>query len=93
MYWLGTIYELTGETSTALKTYKQGKSRMCEAAILRLGCDIAHQRFVAQLVHERLRVLVQPFRHLGVYPPLMREIEREWRARTGGPTPAHAYLS
>jgi len=33
---------------------------------------------------------IRPFRHLGVYPPLMREIEREWRARTGGPTPAHA---
>jgi hypothetical protein len=33
---------------------------------------------------------IRPFRHLIVYPPLMRGIEREWRARTGDPTPAHA---
>ena len=34
---------------------------------------------------------IRPFRHLIVYPPLMRRIEREWRARTGDPTtPAHA---
>jgi hypothetical protein len=30
-----------------------------------------------------------PFRHLIVYPPLMREIGREWRASAGDPTPAH----
>jgi uncharacterized protein DUF2867 len=33
---------------------------------------------------------IRPFRHLIVYPPLIREIEREWRARPGEPTPAHA---
>ena len=33
---------------------------------------------------------IRPFRHLIVYPPLMRIIEREWRARAGDPTPAHA---
>jgi hypothetical protein len=33
---------------------------------------------------------IRPFRHLIVYPPLMREIEREWRAREGDPTPATA---
>jgi hypothetical protein len=33
---------------------------------------------------------IRPFRHLIVYPPLMRQIEREWRARTGDPTPAPA---
>jgi Protein of unknown function (DUF2867) len=31
---------------------------------------------------------IRPFRHLIVYPPLMRLIEREWRARAGDPTPA-----
>jgi hypothetical protein len=34
---------------------------------------------------------IAPFRHLIVYPPAMREIEREWLARAGEPTPAHAY--
>jgi hypothetical protein len=33
---------------------------------------------------------IRPFRHLIVYPPLIRQIEREWQARRGGPTPAHA---
>jgi hypothetical protein len=33
---------------------------------------------------------IKPFRHLIVYPPLMRQIERQWRTRTGDPTPAHA---
>jgi hypothetical protein len=33
---------------------------------------------------------IKPFRHLIVYPPMMREIERAWRARAGDPTPAHA---
>jgi hypothetical protein len=32
---------------------------------------------------------IRPFRHLIVYPQLMREIERAWLARTGDPTPAH----
>ena len=33
---------------------------------------------------------IRPFRHLIVYPPMLREIEREWRARTGDPRSAHA---
>jgi Protein of unknown function (DUF2867) len=33
---------------------------------------------------------IGPFRHLIVYPALMREIGREWRARAEEPTPAHA---
>jgi Protein of unknown function (DUF2867) len=33
---------------------------------------------------------IRPFRHLIVYPPLMREIEREWRASAGDPTPRPA---
>ena len=33
---------------------------------------------------------IRPFRHLIVYPPMIRQIEREWRARAGDPTPAHA---
>src|SRR6266540_5492471 len=30
---------------------------------------------------------IRPFRHLIVYPTMMREIEREWQARAGEPTP------
>jgi hypothetical protein len=33
---------------------------------------------------------IRPFRHLIFYPAAMRQIEREWRARAGDPTPAHA---
>jgi hypothetical protein len=33
---------------------------------------------------------IRPFRHLIVYPPMLREIGREWRARSGDSTPAHA---
>ena len=33
---------------------------------------------------------IMPFRHLIVYPPLMREIGRDWRASAGDPTPSHA---
>jgi hypothetical protein len=33
---------------------------------------------------------IGPFRHLIVYPALMRQIERDWRASAGDPTPAHA---
>jgi hypothetical protein len=33
---------------------------------------------------------IRPFRHLIVYPPMMRLIGREWRARAGDRTPAHA---
>jgi hypothetical protein len=32
---------------------------------------------------------IRPFRHLLVYPPLIRQIEREWRARAGDRAPAH----
>jgi hypothetical protein len=32
---------------------------------------------------------IKPFRYVIVYPALMRQIEREWRARTGDPPPAH----
>jgi len=34
---------------------------------------------------------IRPFRHLVVYPPMLREIAREWRARDGEPTLAHAH--
>ena len=33
---------------------------------------------------------IRPFRHLIVYPPMLREIGRAWRALAGDPTPAHA---
>ena len=33
---------------------------------------------------------IRPFRHLIVYPAMMRQIEREWRARYDEPTPANA---
>jgi hypothetical protein len=32
---------------------------------------------------------IRPFRHLIVYPAILREGEREWRARPGKPTPAN----
>jgi hypothetical protein len=33
---------------------------------------------------------IRPFRHLIVYPPLLRDIERNWPPRAGGPTAALA---
>jgi hypothetical protein len=33
---------------------------------------------------------IRPFRHLIVYPPMMREIGRNWRASASGSAPAHA---
>jgi hypothetical protein len=33
---------------------------------------------------------IAPFRHRIVYPQMLREMGREWRARTGDPRPAHA---
>jgi hypothetical protein len=33
---------------------------------------------------------IKPFRHLIVYPPMMRHIEKVWRAGAGDPTSAHA---
>jgi hypothetical protein len=35
---------------------------------------------------------IKPFRHLIVYPLLMRQIEQEWRAGAAHPAPAHADL-
>jgi Protein of unknown function (DUF2867) len=32
---------------------------------------------------------IRPFRHLIVYPAIIRRIEREWRAGAAGSTPAH----
>ena len=32
---------------------------------------------------------IRPFRHLIVWPSMLRQIGRDWRARTGQPTPAH----
>jgi hypothetical protein len=32
---------------------------------------------------------IAPFRHLIVYPAMLREIGRAWRVRAGDPTPAH----
>ena len=36
---------------------------------------------------------IMPFRHLIVYPPLMREIGREWQARAGNPAHAQPLVS
>jgi hypothetical protein len=33
---------------------------------------------------------IKPFRYLIVYPRLLGELERDWRAGPGGPTPVHA---
>jgi hypothetical protein len=33
---------------------------------------------------------IRPFRHLIVYPPMMRDVERAWRTLAGDPTSAHA---
>lgn len=33
---------------------------------------------------------IRPFRHLLVYPPLMREVRRSWRSRGADSAPAHA---
>jgi hypothetical protein len=33
---------------------------------------------------------IRPFRHLIVYPPMMRLIEREWRARAGDPKSSYS---
>jgi hypothetical protein len=36
-------------------------------------------------------VAIRPFRRLIVYPPMIRQIERSWRARSGDRTPAYAH--
>ena len=41
------------------------------------------------LLGEAYMAAIKPFRHLIVYPALMRQIGRDWRAGTGQPTPAH----
>ena len=33
---------------------------------------------------------IMPFRHVIVYPQMMRQIGLAWRVRAGEPTPAHA---
>jgi hypothetical protein len=33
---------------------------------------------------------IRPFRHMLVYPPMIRQIEREWRARASERAPQHA---
>jgi hypothetical protein len=33
---------------------------------------------------------IKPFRHMIVYPSMLRGIERAWRARPADPAPAHA---
>ncbi len=42
------------------------------------------------LLGDAYMAAIRPFRHLIVYPPMLRQIGRDWRARTGEPTPAHA---
>jgi hypothetical protein len=42
------------------------------------------------LLGEVYMVAIRPFRHLIVYPAMVGEIEREWRAGAGGPAPARA---
>ena len=32
---------------------------------------------------------IRPFRHVIVYPPMLREVGREWRARTGRAAEVH----
>jgi hypothetical protein len=36
---------------------------------------------------------IRPFRHLIVYPPLMRQMEHAWLASEGDRTPEHGYMS
>ncbi|MGI8461608.1 MAG: DUF2867 domain-containing protein [Solirubrobacterales bacterium] len=35
---------------------------------------------------------IKPLRHLIVYPAMLRQIERKWRAGAGEPAPAHASI-
>jgi Protein of unknown function (DUF2867) len=42
------------------------------------------------LLGDAYMAAIRPFRHLIVYPAMMRQIEREARAVAGGRTPAHA---
>jgi hypothetical protein len=38
---------------------------------------------------EAYMAAIKPFRHLLVYPRMLRDIERRWRDQAGAPTPAH----
>ena len=40
------------------------------------------------LLGDAYMAAIAPFRHLIVYPPMLRAIGREWRARTGDPASA-----
>ena len=40
------------------------------------------------LLGEAYMAAIRPFRHLIVYPPMLRRIEREWRERAGHWEPA-----
>jgi hypothetical protein len=42
------------------------------------------------LFGEAYMAAIRPFRHLIVYPALLRQIERQWRDRAGTVTPVHA---
>jgi Protein of unknown function (DUF2867) len=42
------------------------------------------------LVGKAYMAAIRPFRHWIVYPPMLRQIERQWRARGGDPTEAPA---
>jgi hypothetical protein len=42
------------------------------------------------LFGEAYMAAIRPFRHLIVYPALLRQIERQWRDRAGTATPVHA---
>jgi hypothetical protein len=41
------------------------------------------------LIGNAYMAAIRPFRHLIVYPPMIREIGRSWRARVGDRAPAH----
>ena len=40
-----------------------------------------------RLVGEAYMAAIRPFRHHLIYPPMMRDVERQWRARAGERTP------
>ena len=42
------------------------------------------------LLGELYMAAIRPFRHLIVYPPMLRDVERAWRTLARDPTPAHA---
>jgi hypothetical protein len=42
------------------------------------------------LLGDAYMAAIRPFRHVLVYPPMLRQIERQWRARAGDAPPAGA---